>query len=446
MSESIYTDPAAPERGGVRVSDSRASVVESPGFIEKVVRRWWLVAVCIGLGVVGAFAFFAASTKVYTARCVLMAELPPGAGGAATPAGDVAPDDFLFAQRDVIRSTPVLAAAATAMITSDAHVRDALEVGVSKGEGVLTIAYNAAAPDQAALGANAIADAYLRTRARQQTSATSGLAALTKQRDELTAQRTQRETELRDYRQQTAGGAGSDADRAAAGRVEQLQQAMTAAEAQVAAAAAEVAAAKELASDTEKLRAVVASKRGAGIFDRLDQQRAALESELAQLQKQQEKQRETMLAEHPVVIATRRKIEQATSNLAELEKQYAVVYAEHVDQQRSIAQQRVDELRQRIGQQSAQAKDSVAAAAKVAAMEADLKKIDAATAEVDAKIRDATLTSGASAAPTVKVVVPAEAPRRATHPDRDRTIAAGVAIGLLAGLTLAALVPMRGRA
>jgi uncharacterized protein involved in exopolysaccharide biosynthesis len=443
MSESIYSDPAAPARGGVRFSDPATSVADSPSLIEKVVRRWWLVAVCIGLGVVGSFAYLATSTKVYTARCVLTAELPPGTGGAATPAGAVAPDDFLFAQRDLIKSPPVLSAAATAIIKSDTRVRDALDVGVSKGEGVLTIAYSASAPDEAALGANSVADAYLRTRAQQQTSATSGLGGLTRQRDELTAQRTKHENALREYRQQTGGSAGSDADRAAAARVEQLQQAMTAAEAHATAASAEVAAAKEVASDPDKLRGVVDAKRGAGIFDRLEQQRGELEAEIAQLQKQQEKQRQTMLAEHPVVIATQRKIEQAKSKLGELEKQYAVVYAEHVEQQRSIAQQRVDELKQRIGQQSEQAKDGVAAAAKVAEMEAELKKIDAATAEVDAKIRDATLTSGASAAPTVKVVVPAEAPRRATRPDRDRTLLAGVAIGLLAGLALAAVVPTR---
>src|SRR5688500_19088775 len=172
MSESIYTDPAAPQRGGVRLSDSSTTAVSSAGVVEKVVRRWWLVAVCIGLGVVGSFVYLAAAAKTYTARCVLTAELPPGTGGAGTPAGDVAPDDFLFAQRDVIRSTPVLAAAATAMIKSDARVRDALDVAVAKGEGVLTIAYSAATPDEAALGANSVADAYLRTRAQQQTSTT----------------------------------------------------------------------------------------------------------------------------------------------------------------------------------------------------------------------------------------------------------------------------------
>jgi uncharacterized protein involved in exopolysaccharide biosynthesis len=61
---------------------------------------------------------------------------------------------------------------------------------------------------------------------------------------------------------------------------------------------------------------------------------------------------------------------------------------------------------------------------------------------VDRKIRDVTLGAGAPAAPVVKVVVPAQAPSRPTRPDRNRTILGGVAFGLLAGLALAAVVPM----
>ncbi len=437
MSESIYSDPAAPQRGGVRVSGS-AETHARPDLLVKVVGRWWLVAVCVGLGVAAAFAYFATSTKVYTSRCVLSAELERG----GTAAGDVAPDEFLFQQRDLIKSTPVLAGAATTLITSENHVRDALEVGIAKGEGVLTIAYHAAAPDEAALGANAVADAYLRSRAQQQTSATSGLSALTKQRDQLTADRTQREAALRDLRQ-TASTAGSDAERAAAARLEQLQQAMTAAEVEVANATAAAAAGKEALADPKKVRAIVEANRGKGIFDRLESQRATLEGELAQLQPQLEKQRQTMLPQHPVVIATQRKIEKAQLGLEDLDKQYAGVYAAHLEQQRATAQKRVEELKQLVASQSEQAKAAVARTAKLAEMDAEIKKVDAAIAEVDKKIRDATLSTGATAAPTVKVIDPAKAPSRPTRPDRNRTILSGAVIGFVAGLFLAAIVPGR---
>jgi len=72
-----------------------------------------------------------------------------------------------------------------------------------------------------------------------------------------------------------------------------------------------------------------------------------------------------------------------------------------------------------------------------------MKKVDAAIAEVDKKIRDATLSTGATAAPTVKVIDPAKAPTRPARPNRDRTIFSGAVIGFVAGLVLAAIVPGR---
>jgi len=445
MSESIYSDPAAPERGGVRISASADPAAPRPDMLTKVVGRWWLVAVCVGVGVAAAFAYFAAAKKTYTSRCVITAEIERGDGAgvaAAGAAGGVAPDEFLFQQRDVIKSTPVLANAATTLIKSETAVRDALDVAVGKGEGVLTISYSAGAADEAALGANAVADAYLRTRVQQQTSATSGLGELTKQRDQLTAERTKHENAMREFRR-TASTTGSEAERAAAARLEQLQQALATADVELAKATADATAAKVQAADPKQFRTIVEANRGKGIFDRLDSQRSTLESELAQVEKQLEKQRQTMLPEHPVVVATKRKHEQLQTKLMELDKEYPTVYTAYLEQQRSTAQKRVDEVKQLIAGQSAQAKDAVARAAKLAEMDAEMKKTDASIAEVDKKIREVTLKSGAVAAPTVKVVVPAQAPSRATRPDRDRTILTGAMIGFVAGLALAAIVPRR---
>ena len=163
------------------------------------------------------------------------------------------------------------------------------------------------------------------------------------------------------------------------------------------------------------------------------------------LQAQLEKQRKTMLPEHPVVIATQRKIDNAKTRLGEIDKQYAGVYIAYLEQQRATAQKRVEETKQLLSAQSGQAKDVVDRAAKTAELEAEMKKIDAAIAEVDKKIRDVTVSSGGAAAPTVKVILTAQPPSRPTYPDRDRTIASGAVIGLIVGLLLAAIVPGRRR-
>ncbi|MEA2736564.1 MAG: hypothetical protein QOE14_3015 [Humisphaera sp.] len=404
----------------------------------KIAGRWWLVAICLAIGIVASLIYLVTAPKVYTATCVLSAELDH----TGTPAGDVAPDDFLYQQRDLIKSAPVLASAATAMITSDGHVRSALDVSVAKGEGVVTIAYSASAPDEAARGANAIADAYLRTRSQQQTSTTSGLTDLTKQRDRLTADRTTKESANRAFRD-TTGTAGSDAERAAAARIAQLQQAVTAAEVEAANASAAAAAGKEALADPQQIRPLIQANRNKGIFDRLEAQRTAVESELAQLEPQLEKQRQSMLPQHPVLVATKRKVDQLKAKLDELDTQYAGIYAAHLEQQRTTAQKRVEELKQLVGEQSETAKGFTARAAKLAEMDAELKKVDAAIAEVDQKIREVTVGAGASAAPTVKVVVSAQPPRRPSRPDRNRTMLTAAAIGLIAGLALAAALPGR---
>jgi uncharacterized protein involved in exopolysaccharide biosynthesis len=102
-------------------------------------------------------------------------------------------------------------------------------------------------------------------------------------------------------------------------------------------------------------------------------------------------------------------------------------------------------MKQLMSAQSGQAKELVARAVKTGELEAEMKKIDAAIAEVDKKIRDVTVNTGATAAPTVKVVVPAQPPSRPTRPDRDRTIATGAVIGLAVGLAFAAVIPRRRR-
>jgi uncharacterized protein involved in exopolysaccharide biosynthesis len=222
-----------------------------------------------------------------------------------------------------------------------------------------------------------------------------------------------------------------------------LQQAATAAEVEATKAAAAATAGKQALADPKNLAAIVESNRGKGIFDRLEAQRGPIESELAQLEQQQEKQRQSMLPQHPVVIATQRKIDQLKAKRAELDKQYAGVYEAHLEQQRATAQTRVDELKALVAKETAQAKDFVARGAKLAEVEAELKKVDAAIADVDRKIRDVTVTSGAAAAPVVKMIAPAQPPARPSRPDRDLTLATAAAIGLVVGLALAAVLPGR---
>jgi uncharacterized protein involved in exopolysaccharide biosynthesis len=437
MSEPTYSDPAASPGGGVRVSQEATS--SGAPVIAKVARRWWLVATCVVIALLAAFAYLVAADKVYAATCVIAAEQLNGGPDSAS-GGRVPSAEFLYGQRDLINSPLVVSAAATTAIKSDAQIRNGTEVSVSKSDGVINVTFQATRPDDAARGANAVAEAYLRVRQQEQGATSAGLADLAKQRDRLAVDRAAKESAVKQLRE-TVATSGSDADRAAAARVEQLQQAITAAEVESTNASAALATGKQLSSDPQQLRAVVEANRGKGIFDRLDAQRNAIELERRPVEQQLERQKQSMLPQHPVVLATQRKLDGLNAKLAELDKQYAGVYLAHLEQQRATAQNRVDGLKRLVDEQSSQAKAFAARAAKVAEAEAELTKADAAIAEVDQRIRDATVSSGASAAPTVRIVVPAQPPTRASKPDAMQTLMTFGLAGIVSGLLLAAILP-----
>jgi uncharacterized protein involved in exopolysaccharide biosynthesis len=415
------------------------------GVVARVGRRWWLWAIGAAMGVIAGSVYLATADQTYTATSVLAAEFP-SSSATMGPAGPTPPDDFLFQQRSLILSPNVLSTAATtALVPALKPGYPGLNVNVQKGEGLITIQVNSRRPEEAARIANAVADAYLRTRNDQQSSSTSGLTELTKQRDALAIERAAKEKALSDFRQSASVGS-SDADRAVAQRMEQLSAALTTAQVEATQSSAAAAAAKDLLVDPAKLKQLVEANRSKGIFAGLDAQRTQIEAELKTLEPQLERQKDSMLPQHPVVVSTQKKIDATKAKLADFDKQYGPVYAAYVEQARVTSEKKVAELQALVDQQSKQHKDFAVRTTKLAELEVELKKSDASLAEIDRKIRDITIAGGTPDAPRVSVVQAANAPQRPSSPDRTRALSIAAGIGLLAGVLLAALVPSTGGA
>src|SRR5205809_1925605 len=91
---------------GARVSRS------GNGVVSRVARRWWVIAATVLVAVIVGFVYILVTPATYTATCVLAPDqrLAVGAGSANVP-----PDEFLYAQRDLILSPGVLASAVDAL-------------------------------------------------------------------------------------------------------------------------------------------------------------------------------------------------------------------------------------------------------------------------------------------------------------------------------------------
>jgi uncharacterized protein involved in exopolysaccharide biosynthesis len=149
---------------------------------------------------------------------------------------------------------------------------------------------------------------------------------------------------------------------------------------------------------------------------------------------------QSMSPQHPRVLDTQRNIVSIKAKLTELDGKYAEVYRAHLDQQKLTAQRKVDELKALLDEQTKVSKSYADKTAKLAELEAELKKADAALSEVDGKLRDlATGSGGAGEPPVVRVVQAPQAPKNPSRPDRVSVLSTALVIGLLAGLAMAAV-------
>ncbi|MEO6435611.1 MAG: Wzz/FepE/Etk N-terminal domain-containing protein [Tepidisphaeraceae bacterium] len=415
-------------------SRSTSSATRSARWSVRVARRWWVIAVCVALALVVAGAYLAIATPVYRASVLL------ASGYGANATGTIPPDEFLAAQRAVILSAEVIAAGlrAAPQLTD---LRSAMRVRTSKGDGSIMVSVEASDPEQTARAANALAEAYLEARGGKHAIAAKGLTELSRTREQRTAERDAAEKALADFRAST-GTASTEGDKVAAARLKQLFAALSAAELEAANAKAASAAAPAMSDDAKRAAAVIESNRPSGIFAGLDQQRAQVAEELRQLEAQHERQRQTMLAQHPVVVATQRRIDTLKAQRDTFDAKYADVYRAYLEQQLRSAQRKVLEMQILVTEQQGLTKTSAANAVRMAELESALKQADAAAGEADKKLRDAMLDADASGL-EVKLAQPAQPPRRPVRPDRSTVLLLAIALGAGVGLCIVTLASRR---
>ncbi len=140
--------PVAAE-SGVAASQS------PPSLVDRVIRRWWLIALGVVLGVLAAYASVALTQPSYRSRAsVVLSDVAASISGAGSHSGD--PRRNAATQQSVLLSTAVANAAATAL----GHA-PSVQVS-SSGDDVLVVAAEAPNAVRASQDANAWVDAYFK--------------------------------------------------------------------------------------------------------------------------------------------------------------------------------------------------------------------------------------------------------------------------------------------
>ncbi len=327
----------APDAAGLDSAGEELSLRNRPDAIPALFSRWrqrlWLILGCLAVCMIAAGIYLATATPIYQVTSLVMVERTRPVAKT-----DLPPDEFLAAQKSLLLSLP-------------GAKEQSLDIVTDKGEGTITISTESEHPQTAAITLTNLTNAYLQAAGGQQSSVAQKLTDLAAERDKRAADRTAKATALDNFKKQN-NITGTETDAVVAGRRDQLASALTAAQAEAAAAKANADAAANLPTDPAKLVAILNVARNAGVFTNLENERAQTQDQLTQLETQLAKQRETLGAQHPLILQTQKKMDALTAHLNDLKKQYPDVYRAYCTQQLTAATNKVNELKVLLDQQT----------------------------------------------------------------------------------------------
>jgi len=404
--------------------------------------RLWLIPLITLLALAGGFAYLASVTPVYTASARL--RMSEGFTPSSQRSDLLPASTFLHMQIESIESAQVIASALEQLrFKSGAdpvgEVKRNVHVDVTPGLDGLVISVSWPEAQPAAQLANALADVYLARASREHGGGSDQrVIAMQQERQKLLEEQQRGQKQLAEFQQANPEFAAADAPKAASERLASLTQALTAAQLDVTNAKAAYDATAAMLDDPQKATNLVELNRGRGGFGTAETEANQTRGDLAQVQDQLVKQKETMLPQNPVLLATQKKVDELKTQLAAQERRCVEVYRTALEQQWQTAAHKVEDLADLVREQNALVASISVKSSKYAELAAGLKSTQDELASIDERLKVSQLITAVRGA-SLRLEQPAVAPARPSWPVRTRVMSIALGIGLLLGC-LAAIV------
>ena len=404
-----------------------------------LLRRKGVVLACTALALLVAGAYLLTATPMYRASTRIYIEQPNNLGIEQIAGEGVSNPNFQFRQVEVIRSTPIRALAVTRDDVKStntmaeagdpfAWLDEHVEAEVGRNDDLITISVEAPSPDDAAVIANGVRDAYIDYQTSQKKNTVVEVLNI------LRAERTRAEEELGaktkkmlDFRRSRGVVASGDEKHdITMQRLQSLSDALT--KAQLDTLEAKVAheeATAAIAQDPAKAALMARFEREAGVGGH---DRAQLESYRQEIQRWEDylqQLRGTFLPDHPRVKQYQRRLDQ-------LNVQYAVALGRRF----TAAKTREADLESAFQRQQKDAINRSADTEEYKQLQADAQRIEQHVDDLAKRIKELNVTQAGSGL-NITVVEQARRPDGKSSPQAVRTLAIALAMGLMLGVMVA---------
>jgi len=426
----VPTPPPRPTRGETG-NDS---------IFEIVWRQRAMVGLTVAVFLLLAGAYLVLATRYYTGAAKLYIQqvgpqiLP---GQPQTPSQDS--ETFLYTQREIVSSTPVIAMALGTEGIRDLQTfagedntftlfKKALTIDVGKKDELISLSFDTPYRDEATKIVSALVNSYIEYQSKtRHTNTSEVLNLLQQEHDKRAAELTRKQDELQEFRQKHGMISGTDEKgNVIKQRLESLSTALTAAQLEtIAAKTAWDDVNRTILSTPERQQKFEAARANSGFMSPNAVDDAQLRSQMLLYEAQLQTLNQRYLPGHPSIRNTQAAIDR-------LNFQYAAA----VMRRWETAAQKEKDLQASFDQQQQTALSQSKQIVEDARLTNDVTRLQKLTDDLGMQISSVTLTQ-TGGAPNITVLEPPSVGRAPTRPYVGRTLALALLAGVIVGCGVA---------
>lgn len=421
----------------------------SAGILQILWRRKWILVCCAIVAVGAGIVYLSQATKIYRAETQIYIQQQASIT-AHDQSGGLNFMNYLQTQCDVIRSTAVVQEAlkfpemnrAKSLESAEsptAVVKMAVLATVGQKSDIITITAESPYPEDAAIFANGVRDAYIDYEQKMHRSTAAEIVtALEKEKQREDAEWNSISAQIVEFKR-TNGQISFEGDRGniVVQKLGELSTLLTQAQGEALQTRVMADSADAFASNPAKLQQLMntSGMRGLEGGSTFRNQIETMEIQLNNLQS-------NYGPDYPPVKTLQRQIEHLRAQAEDADKQAADAYLATLHQQASAAARRRDELQHAFDDQYQKALDLNAKAAQYTQLSMALSRTEKVLDFLDTRIKEFQLTANNDEPNNISTLETAKAPSldMPAKPLRLQVLAVSLAIGLMAGLGAAMLL------
>ena len=413
--------------------------------------RRWIIALAVVLCLAGGFGYLSRATPIYTSTARLYVE-QTGPKIISEYEGVMTQRmNYLFTQAELLRSTPIIAAALeqpgirelrtlAAATNKVGYIKAGLQTEVGKKDDIISVSLDSPYPEEAAQLVNAVVDSYVTYQSKQKRSTSAEVLKI------LQKEKVKRDEELHtnlktmlDYKQAHPSLSFEDQKgNVIVQRLARLFDTLTTAQFETLEAKAAYEAIKATVNDPEQVRYLVETQRAKGVYVSTDTEAGRMRVDLDQLEGRLAALKQQCTDGAPAVLGIQAGIDKRKKRLAEIDKEFTEGQLEVARQMYLAAKEKETQISQFLEEQRKEAVELTSQLANYTLLESEYTRTQKLCDILDDRIKEINVTEDTGAL-NISILEVAKAEDLPTSPKKAKTMAIALVIGLMLGGGLALL-------